>query len=157
MRFPFRLTLGARTLAPVAFALLLVGLGGACENKHVGRTCDLGVEGEVSETTITSPALECPSRICILPQAEKNAGGTLPLCTATCSSDGDCDGELADKSDPNDHRCRSGFTCKWPTTVGPFCCQKMCVCRDFLLTTPEQGWPEPATCQDPAGGCVNVN
>ena len=93
MRFPFRLTLGARTLALIAFALLLVGLGGACENNHVGRTCDLGVESDGTETTITSPALECPSRICILPQAERPAAGTLPLCTATCSSDGDCGGE----------------------------------------------------------------
>jgi hypothetical protein len=155
MRFPFRLTLGARTLALIAFALLSVGLGGACENNHVGRTCDLGVESDGTETTITSPALECPSRICILPQAEKPAAGTLPLCTATCSSDGDCDGEAADKSDSNDHRCRTGFTCKWPTTVGPFCCQKMCICRDFLLMTPKGGWPEPAACKDSSGGCVN--
>ncbi len=156
MRFPFPLTLGARTLAPIAFALLLVGLGGACENKHVGRTCELGVAADGGDTTITSPALQCPSRICILPQAEKDPQGTLPLCTASCSGDGDCDGETADKSDPNDHRCRSGFTCMWPTTVGPFCCQKMCVCRDFV-SPPMGGWPKPPICDDPNGGCANVN
>jgi hypothetical protein len=155
MRFSSRLTLGARTLAPIAFALLLVGLGG-CEDKHIGRPCSLGIQADGGDTTITSPALQCPSRICILPQADKEPMGTLPLCTATCSSNSDCDGEGADKSNPSDHRCRTGFTCTWPTTVGPFCCQKMCVCRDFV-TEPDEGWPKPPICDDPNGGCANVH
>ena len=51
MRFSFPLTLGARTLAPIAFALLLVGLGGGCEEKHVGRPCSLGIAADaVSDT-----------------------------------------------------------------------------------------------------------
>src|SRR4051812_50195294 len=103
MRFSFRLTLGARTLASVAFALLLVGLGGGCEEKHIGRPCELGVDATGDNTTITSPALQCPSRLCILPQAQRETrstkqiedqkAGTTSLCTATCSSAGDCDGE----------------------------------------------------------------
>jgi hypothetical protein len=156
MRFPSRLTLGARTLAPVALVLLLAGLGGGCEEKHIGRPCNLGLQADAGDTTITSPALQCPSRICILPQADKDPKGTLPLCTDTCSSDGDCDGETADKNNANDHRCRSGFTCMWPTTVGAFCCQKMCVCRDFVTPPADGKWQEPPICKDPNGGCANV-
>ena len=171
MRFSFpltfgaRLPLGARMLAPIAVALLLIGVGG-CEDKHIGRPCSLGIPADGGDTTITSPALQCPSRICILPQADHDPrsakqiddhrDGTTSLCTASCSGDGDCAGEGADKNDSTDQRCRGGFTCMWPTTVGPFCCQKMCVCRDFV-TPPENGWTKPPICSDPNGGCVNVN
>src|SRR5262245_1175397 len=86
----------ARILAFFGLALATFALGGACTDYHVGRPCELGTgtmggsSGAIA--TISSPALECPSHICLLPGAEKDprspeqvtAGvpGTGPLCTA---------------------------------------------------------------------------
>jgi len=115
----------------------------------VGRPCELGARvdaGSISgaTTTITSPALECPSRICLLPGAQQVAGGTGPLCTAPCATDSDCADAETD-STPNGPLCKHGFGCAWPTTVGPFACQKMCVCLDFV-SEPPGGFTDPASC-----------
>ena len=32
-------------------------------------------------------------------------------------------------------QCKTGFTCMVATTVGKFCCERLCVCRDFIDTT----------------------
>jgi hypothetical protein len=164
MRFPSRLIPGApRGFALLAFAVAVatLGVGGGCEDKHIGRPCELGANGadagSGATAVITSPALECPSRICIQPGAEKAVQGTGPLCTAGCSTDDDCsDGESGSKTDPTDPRCKSGFTCMWPTTVGSFCCQKMCVCRDFV-TEPMGGFKPPMVCTSKDFGCQNVH
>ena len=115
----------------------------ACENKHIGRPCGLSVDpdaGVSSGTTATlDVALECPSRICILPAQESGAKSppTTSLCTADCSSDDDCaDGERRNTSDPSDQRCQGGFVCKVAETVGDFCCRRLCVCTDFLTRNP---------------------
>ena len=167
MRLPSkaRFDIGVSRFAVLAFALAVVAVGAGCEDKHVGRPCDLGVSpdgGTGSVATITSPALQCPSRICLLPGAEKDPRGTTSLCTAGCESNSDCeDGELGDKNDSTDHRCKSGFVCMWPTTVGNFCCQRFCVCRDFV-TEPMGGFKPPEVCKSPSSGgpspptCVNV-
>ena len=148
----------------VLFALALVtsGLGAACgPSQHVGRPCDLGtmppegVNGQIA--TASSPALECPSHICLLPGADRDprspaqltagVSGTGPLCTASCASNDDCaDGERANRDDPADHRCRGGFVCMWPMTVGAFACQKLCVCTDFV-TPPQGGFQKPTACE----------
>jgi hypothetical protein len=166
MRLASRLDFHASRIAVLAFALVVVAVGASCENQHIGRPCDLGVPsdgGTGSVATITSPALQCPSRICLLPGADKDPKGTGSLCTAGCESNSDCeDGEVGDKSDPNDHRCKNGFVCMWPTTVGNFCCQRFCVCRDFV-TEPMGGFKLPEVCKSPSSGgpspptCVNVH
>jgi hypothetical protein len=104
-----------------------------------------GGSGQIA--TISSPALECPSRICLLPGNEKGTD-TGPLCTASCEDNSDCeDGETGNSSDPNDHRCKSGFVCMWPIGhVGDFACQKFCVCRDFVYE-PTGGFTQPADCK----------
>jgi hypothetical protein len=87
-----------RSVALGALALAVLGMGGACEDKHVGRPCELGTTGAMGGgsgqiATISSPALECPSRICLLPGNEKGTD-TGPLCTASCEDNSDCeDGE----------------------------------------------------------------
>lgn len=142
----------ARRFALTALAMTLFALGGACEDKHIGRTCELGT-GSMGGTnggsvaTIASPALECPSRICILPPAETaNIENTGPLCTASCESNDDCsDGETGPKMDATDRHCENGFVCMWPTTVGDFACQRMCVCRDFVVE-PRGGFQKPSVC-----------
>ena len=140
---------GAR---PLLLALLAVagGLASACGGYHVGRPCELGTgESGTSPSnvvTIASPALECPSSMCLGPSGT-NAQGIGAVCTAGCVSNDDCDdGEIARPGDPSDHRCKNGFACMWPTTVGSFACRKLCVCRD-LFAEPEGGFKEPVVCQ----------
>jgi hypothetical protein len=118
--------------------LLAVG-GSSCENKHIGRRCELaippGAGGSVGTGTTTTidVGLECPSRICLLPAKDNAAATTTSLCTADCTTDDDCvDSESRDPKDPADTRCANGFTCRIPVTVGSFCCRKLCVCKDFV-------------------------
>jgi hypothetical protein len=154
------ISLTARSFALLALALATFALGGACEDKHVGRICELGTMPLGGSTgsiaTVSSPALECPSHICLLPGAEKDprsaaqmmagVAGTGPLCTATCESNEDCETEeIADANNAADKRCRGGFACAWPTTVGNFACQRMCVCTDFV-TPPIGGFKQPSVC-----------
>lgn len=137
----------------VAFGLVLSTLStlsvSGCGPSQVGRPCEVGTtplggsSGQI--VTVSSPALECPSRICLLPGAD-NVQGTGALCTASCETDTDCtEAESGPKNDPSDHRCENGFACMWPTTVGAFACQKMCVCRDFV-GEPTGGFTKPAAC-----------
>ena len=137
----------------VAFGLALSTLStlsvAGCGPSQVGRPCEVGTtplggsSGQI--VTVSSPALECPSRICLLPGAD-NMQGTGALCTASCETDTDCtEAESGPKNDPSDHRCENGFACMWPTTVGAFACQKMCVCRDFV-GEPTGGFTKPAAC-----------
>ena len=126
-------------LPAVAFAALATF--GCGRDNHVGRPCEVGTtplaasSGQV--VTLSAPALECPSRICLLPSGA-SAQSAGALCTAGCASDADCeDGETS--------RCKNGFACMWPTTVGAFACQKMCACRDFV-GEPTGGFQKPASC-----------
>jgi hypothetical protein len=152
----------ARGYLLVAMGVVALGLAG-CNDNHIGRPCvtnapaDAGAAGET--TIISSPSLQCPSRICIQPAPMGpvvNAADEGAMCTATCNTDDDCS-----DVDPGT-KCTKGFVCAWPTTAGPFCCQKMCVCHDFV-TRPPNGFIEPNTCQSPGNGgpnpptCQNVH
>jgi hypothetical protein len=122
----------------------------------VGRQCYLGGDLDDSQTVIASPALECPSRVClqvaleIPPEALPEGSVYAPLCTAECEVDADCQGAP-------ESPCQTGFTCAIPVVVGPFCCKRMCVCKDYLDIPPE-GRPVPEACDpaDPANTCVNL-
>ena len=165
MRSTFRarwVRAAGRGFALFALALATSGLGAGCgPSQHVGRPCELGTtpmggaSGQIA--TASSPALECPSHVCLLPAgdidprspAQKAAmvSGTGPLCTAGCESSEDCeDGEKGNADNPADKRCRGGFACTWPMTVGSFACQKLCVCTDFV-TPPNGGFKKPAACE----------
>lgn len=78
---------------------------------------------------------------------EGNAG----LCTAECSSSDDCDRVP-------ESPCKTGFTCGVAVTVGPFCCKKFCICKDYVVV-PETGkLPIPMAC-DPTNAvnaCCNL-
>jgi len=125
-----------------------------CHSTHVGAPCSLDVPGDAGappETaTINPTAPECPGAICVLPASDA-VTGTGPLCSADCSTDSDCsDSETThDLANP---RCKSGFACAVLTTVGPFCCRKLCACRDFFSGPIET----PLACM-PGGGCPNVH
>jgi hypothetical protein len=129
------------------FAIAVVAFGNTgCEDKAIGRPCDVfnGDAGLPAASAIYNPqALECPSRICIKPIAVKSGVNTTALCSAPCSQDSDCDGQAracnGNDSTCNDRRCMGGFACAIPFDVGPICCQKLCVCKDFYsqnITTP---------------------
>lgn len=148
-------------LALGALALGLVG----CEDRHIGRPCltnasDAGTSGD-HVAIISSPDLACPERLCLQPAIGTNVPNAAAVaaegsfCTAACASDSDCS-----DADPSS-RCTSGFVCAVATTSGPFCCQKLCVCHDFVLE-PAGGFPTPTACLPSNGGgpataiCPNV-
>jgi hypothetical protein len=128
----------------------------ACEDMGIGRRCDLQADAGAAQAVYNNQALECPTRICLKP-VDQNAtvpGATKvdtgPYCSATCSQDSDCEGRKRDSSDTNDKGCKSGYTCGEAFVVGPLCCDKLCLCKDFIGTT---GLQTPLTCRkDPTTG-----
>jgi hypothetical protein len=144
----------------VLVALLSIAVFGmGCTDNPVGRLCDLGTAPpQVSEVVVASPSLDCVSRTCLrvplsrpLPPGSAFTTGTNGLCTAECSSDEDCDRVP-------ESPCITGFTCGIAVTVGPFCCRKFCICKDYIVV-PESGELDtPAAC-DPdnsENACCNL-
>lgn len=142
--------------------LALVGMGlamlAACADNPVGRICDLGIENpDENESVVASPSLDCQSRTCLkvpqtreLPEGSRYPTGNKGLCTAECDSDSDCDRVP-------ESPCKTGFTCAIPVVVGPFCCRKMCICKDYIVI-PDGGVPTPAACDESneANTCCNL-
>jgi hypothetical protein len=151
----------AYAIAGVVLVVLLGLVAGGCEDKHIGRVCsldtsDAGTTGTGTTAEFNGEAVECPTRICLLPAGDKQPG-IGPLCTAGCSSDDDCsDGETSSAKT----QCHTGFTCMVATTVGSFCCERLCVCRDFIDTTIKGYNATPVACnsgQTPPSTCQNVH
>ncbi len=145
--------LGALPLAAIA----LFGNTG-CEDKAIGRPCDvLTPDAGPAQGVYNSEALECPSRICLKPVVQPGASTfdppTTAYCSASCSSDSDCDGQTRDRSNPRDSRCQTGFSCGIAFVKGNICCQKLCLCKDFL--NPSVGDPVPVACQGSAAATCN--
>src|SRR5262249_19713383 len=121
--------------------VVIMGLAfvAACTSNPVGRICDLGTAlPEPSEVVVASPSLDCVSRTCLrvpqgkdLPPGSVYPSGPNGLCTAECSSHDDCDRVP-------ESPCKTGFTCGVAVTVGPFCCRKFCICKDYIVL------PQPA-------------
>jgi hypothetical protein len=153
---------GRSALAAVTVLALAGLVSSGCEDKHIGRKCDLDVSDAGTATgntsaTINAQAVECPSRICLLP-AEDKTTNTGSLCTADCSSDDDCS-DSEGTSNPADVHCKTGFACLVPTTVGDFCCRHLCVCKDFVDTSAADYHTEPKVCiaGNGASSCQNVH
>jgi hypothetical protein len=137
-----------RALLLCALVAAIVGIAMfACNPNSIGRPCINPGGQAVRGVQISSPALECPSRLCLLQPANASSGnigqGTdggvfRATCTALCGSDSDCDPET-------NKYCKEGFACAVASDVGPFCCRKMCICRADL----QQG-----TNVDPDGGTI---
>jgi hypothetical protein len=135
------------------------GAGAGCSDNPVGRICDLGsAPPQVSEVVVASPSLDCVSRTCLrFPPTRELPPGSIPptgnngLCTDTCNADTDCDRVP-------ESPCVTGFTCGIAVTAGPFCCQKFCICKDYILL-PESGQPPtPKACDASiaANECCNL-
>jgi hypothetical protein len=132
----------------LAMAALFVGA--ACEDQAIGRACDLTVDAAGAQGAYNSNATDCPSRLCIKPAVQPGVSQDLDTgayCTIQCKSDGDCSGQTRDPSNPNDTRCRKGFTCAIPfgkddTGKGDLCCAKLCLCRDFFSASVGPATPD---------------
>jgi hypothetical protein len=133
----------------VSMALLALTLAAsACSENPVGRKCFIGEAPDPSQASVASPALECPSRTCL--HMPGQAAGDPDLCTAECSSEDDCD-------KVPESPCESGFACGVATVTGPFCCRKVCICKDYLII-PDAGLSEPDDCNPdlPQNTCINL-
>jgi len=148
-------------------ALMGVVVGGAlfaCNPNSIGRPCVNPGGQAVVGTQISSPALECPSRLCLIepPNAAtgnvsgSDGGAFRATCTATCDNSGDCEAETKAS-------CPSGFVCAVATQEGNYCCRKICICRTDLVegtnVNPDGGVITPFSC-DPKQNtnitCPNV-
>jgi hypothetical protein len=118
--------------------------------KALGQSCALDASMSIQIAAYRTDAPECASGLCLRPATEPGVASfphTGPTCSRSCQVDADCaDAEVRDGTPPDDTRCKSGYTCAVPFEVGPLCCRKICVCRDFV---PSGGAPTPAGC-DPA-------
>lgn len=58
------------------------------------------------------------------------------MCSKKCSSDSDCQSAgITQQVVVDDTACESGFTCARIQTLGEFCCERLCVCKDDLNQT----------------------
>jgi len=157
-----------RALLLCALVVGVVGAGlFACNPNSIGRPCVNPGGQAVLGTQVSSPALECPSRLCLLQppnastgqtgQTQGGDGGTFrATCTAECQHDNDCDAETK-------QFCKEGFACAVATQAGPFCCKKLCICKGDLVegvnVDPDGGTIIPFSCdpkQNPNPTCPNV-
>jgi hypothetical protein len=148
-------------LALLAVFTAGVALSFACEDKSIGRQCTLATGDDPTQGIYATRVAECPSRICVKPGIQVGVGidlDTAPYCSAFCSTDDDCDGQTRESDNPNDKRCKKGFTCAIPFGKGEavssdatqsLCCAKVCLCRDFFLQS--IGPAVPTECTENAG------
>ena len=145
--------------AVLVVLMTIAALGAGCSNNPVGRICDLGTaQPAPTEVFLASPSPDCESGVCLRqpPDRELPPGGTPQaansgLCTAECSSDDNCDRV-------QESPCVTGFACRFPVSVGPYCCRRFCICKDYILI------PDPDTRQmqlaevcDPANPLSSFN
>lgn len=140
----------------------VVALAAACSENPVGRICDLGVENPgANEAVVGSPSLDCPTRTCLkipvalnkeLPQDFRALSPNKGMCTAECESNDDCD-------KVPESPCVTGFTCGVAVTVGPFCCRKYCICKDYVVVPDSGNLPTPLACDsgNPDNACCNLS
>jgi hypothetical protein len=143
---------------PVLLAAAALLFASACNAEPVGRICDLGLEPLAGQSVVASPSLDCTSRTCLkVPKTNPNPPpesrypeGSQGLCTAECGGDGDCDRVP-------ESPCVSGFTCGIAVTVGPFCCRKFCICKDYIVLPASGELATPAACLPDMGNeCPNI-
>ncbi len=151
----------------------------SCNRSDVGSPCQLAGGDVPNEPLISFPSLACDQLLCVFGESftppaepcETNADCTelsgveayicddgrcvvgqdtvlqRSMCSATCSSDADC-------VDPVDGtRCASGFTCAPLMTLGDWCCQKVCVCRDGLDVAASEDLEAACAIGDVPGCC----
>jgi len=104
---------------------------------EIGQPCDVGTDAGPSQAVANTLALECESHLCLKPKLSPDKPSLNPptgaLCSVECKERIDCiAAESRDSTNPSDTRCKAGFVCAVPFEVGPLCCRRLCVCKDFL-------------------------
>lgn len=145
-------------------AFTALGMAAGCNDLGVGKRCLNPTDAGVHGTQISSPSLECMSRLCLL---QEETGVARSVCTARCNNNDDCANAVV--GDPNSAsammsgQCLSSFVCAVATSVGPFACQQVCICKDDLNPggqtfngDPDGGVVCPMSCLG-SGGCKGSN
>jgi hypothetical protein len=122
-------------------------------------------DGTLGLPSITRSSQPCPGPIClrvplgrVLPPGGLYPNGfpNCPTCggisSSACESDADC---------PDEAPCVTGFTCAVPPglTVGPQCCKRLCLCKDYVALPPSTNeLPVPAACDasNASNTCCNL-
>ena len=149
----------SRLLSSMLVAVVGISLVTGCTDLGVGRKCVNPVDAGVTGVQLSSPALECPSRLCLLNQGQ-NGAPDRSVCTATCATVDDCVGAV--QGDAMKGLCGTeGFVCAVATVAGPFCCKKICICKSDLIMGVNQDTNGavmvPPSCQPNSGSsCANI-
>ena len=166
-----------------ARTLVLAAIGSvslACNRSDVGAPCQHAGGDTPSDPLISFPALACDQLMCVFGEDEETpsdpcaddadcvqqAGGVdtfecvsgrcavkaehvleRSMCSMKCDSDSDCEGGSEDT------HCATGFACAPLMSLGDFCCQKVCVCRDDLATAQAQDLEDACAANDVSGCC----
>ena len=167
----------ATTLAAAALGLVCAV---SCNQSDVGAPCQHAGGDLPSEPLISFPALACDQLLCVFGDRLEPPEGTCStdadcvslasgddayvcveskcqvgaeavlersMCSTTCESDIEC-AEFDD-----DTRCKTGFTCAPLMTLGDFCCEKVCVCRDDIALGEAQELEAKCAASDVPGCC----
>lgn len=121
---------------------------------NLGAPCDVAATYTPWQAVYNAQSPECSSGVCLKPLVRNGLENvdTVPFCTRYCQSDDDCSGGQArDPANPSDKACLTGYTCGVSFVVGPLCCKKICICRDFLGGP---GATVPLACDPPAAACA---
>lgn len=77
------------------------------------------------------------------------------MCSKKCSTDDDCkDAGPTKKVVVENSKCQSGFSCSRIQTLGEFCCEKLCVCRDDLDEATVSGIQQDCAAGVQSGCCM---
>lgn len=113
----------------------LVCLAG-CEDKGIGLKCinPTNTPPMPNVTQLSSPALECHTRICEI-TADGNAtnnNSARTVCTDLCQTDDDCKNAVV-AADDSGGQCATSFRCAIATVSGDYKCKSICICKDDLV------------------------
>lgn len=61
------------------------------------------------------------------------------MCSRPCDSEADCDSQGFNRYLHGETNCKDGFACRMLQSKGSLCCEKLCVCKDFMNDEADQG------------------
>lgn len=138
-----------------------------------GEVCEMMMDGEpwVPHSKLVQEVSACTTGICVFPSdttlapcdgPEDCAG--VPWQTGSCSEFGVCNLDLEwvqgrslctqtcelDTDCPDADACPGGFACQPVHKLEPYCCEKLCVCKDDV---PAEASTLAQECMQPNNGC----